>query len=101
MPPEGTMEYYTDQTRPAFLYVCYSFLLIFSKFCDLSLLHWPLGGGGGSAVRKIYCAVLTLPHCGPWNHQRDLIISVDLMYTKLSIHKITYGSLIDIAMYGT
>ena len=26
----------------AFLYVCYSFLLISNKFCDLSLLHWPL-----------------------------------------------------------
>jgi hypothetical protein len=29
------------------------------KFCDLSLQHWPLfmGGGGASAVRKIYCTV--------------------------------------------
>jgi hypothetical protein len=67
MRPEGTMEYYTDQTRPAFLYVCYSFLLIFSKFCDLSLLHWPLGGGGGSTVRKNYgTALCSLYHAvGP------------------------------------
>jgi hypothetical protein len=34
-------------TTGAFLYVRYSFLLIFNKLCDLSLLH--------SAVRKIYC----------------------------------------------
>ncbi len=26
----------------AFLYVYYSFLLISNKFCDSSLLHWPL-----------------------------------------------------------
>jgi hypothetical protein len=38
---------------------------ISNKFCDLSLLHWPLlrafiyVGGGGSVVRKIYCT-------GPW-----------------------------------
>jgi hypothetical protein len=47
---------------------CYSFLLISNEFCDLSLLHWPLFsvqggiemcGGGGSAVRKMYCT-------GPW-----------------------------------
>jgi hypothetical protein len=29
----------------AFLYVRYSFLLIYNKFCDLSLLHWPLFQG--------------------------------------------------------
>ncbi len=26
----------------AFLYVRYSFLWIYNRFCDLSLLHWPL-----------------------------------------------------------
>jgi hypothetical protein len=62
-----------------FLYICYSFLLISNKFCDLSLLHWPRGEGmeGGSVVRKIYGTVLTLLHCGPWNHPWEL------MYIKL------------------
>jgi hypothetical protein len=32
-------------------------LLISSKFCDLSLLHW---GREASAVRIIYCTVLTV-----------------------------------------
>jgi hypothetical protein len=69
----------------AFLYACYSFLLISNKFCDLSLLHWPLfravqrcgGGGGGSAIRKIYCTGRV---------------------PRAHVHKTTYGHLIDTAL---
>ena len=60
----------------AFLNVPYSFLLISNKFCEISLLHWPMfrdvEGGGASAVRKIYCTVYNLtalctilPHSPP------------------------------------
>ncbi len=52
----------------AFLYLCYSFLLIFNKFCDLSLLHWVRGGGGGwGAVRLENLLHLGSPTpCGGW-----------------------------------
>jgi hypothetical protein len=38
---QGTMFLNSSMYR-GFLYVRYSFLLISNKFCDLSLLHWPL-----------------------------------------------------------
>jgi hypothetical protein len=53
----------------AFFYVCYSFLLISIKFCDLSLKFSALGRGS-SGIRKIYCTVLPhsppKPSYGPW-----------------------------------
>ncbi len=33
-----------------YLYVCYSFLLISNKFCDLSLLHWALEANYDTAL---------------------------------------------------
>ncbi len=52
---ENSMKYLIILCIGAFLYARYRFLLISNKFCDLSLL--PLAEG--SAVRKIYCTVLT------------------------------------------
>jgi hypothetical protein len=34
------------------MYIGYSFLSISNKFCDLNLLHWVIGGGGGSVEEK-------------------------------------------------
>jgi hypothetical protein len=42
----------------AFPHVRYSLLFISNNFCDLSLPHWVVGGGG-SAVRKIYFTMLS------------------------------------------
>jgi hypothetical protein len=51
------LPYHSELYVELFLYVRYSFLLISNKFCDLSLMHWPLlravwrwgGGGEGGA----------------------------------------------------
>jgi hypothetical protein len=60
----------------AFLCGCYNVLSISNKFCDLSFLHWVVGGGG-STVRKLYCTVL--PHSPPKPSYRPR----KLMYIKL------------------
>ncbi len=61
--------------------LCNRFLLIYIKFCDLSLLH-TVEGGGCSAVRKIYCTVL--PHSQ----------KTELWALEAYVHKTTYGPLI-------
>ncbi len=38
----GNRVFWTILCTGAFLYVRYSFLLISNRFCDLSLLHWPM-----------------------------------------------------------
>ncbi len=67
-----------------------------NKFCDLSLLHWPLFravvGRGGSAVRKIYCTV-------PWKLAKILLYNLLKSPVGAHVHKTTYGPLIDTALY--
>jgi hypothetical protein len=76
---------FTDLCTGTFISVCYSFLLISNKFCNLSLLiGWE---GGGSAVRKTYCTVLA--------HSSK----AELWALEAHVHKIAYGPLIDTALY--
>jgi hypothetical protein len=65
-------------------YVCYSFLLISNKFCDLSLLH----GGGGQFGQK------NLLHCAPSLSPRAKLWALDA-----HVHETTYEPLIDTALY--
>jgi hypothetical protein len=86
----------------AFLYVRYSFLLILISFVKFTAL-----GGGGSAVRKMYCTVLphsppkhpgkrgekNLLHCAP-----SLSPKAKIWAPEAHVHKTTYGPLNDMAL---
>jgi hypothetical protein len=61
-------------------------------------VHWPLfraeercGGGGGSAVRKIYCT-------GPWKLATIQLYNPLKPPEGVHVHKTTYGPLIDTVM---
>jgi hypothetical protein len=62
-------------------------------------VHWPLfraeercGGGGGSAVRNIYCT-------GPWKLATIQLYNMLKPPEGAHVHKTTYGPLIDTHLY--
>ncbi len=61
-----------------------SFLLISTKFCEISLLHWLRG----------QCGKKNILHCAP-----SLCPKAQLWALKAHVHKTTYGPLIDKALY--
>ncbi len=79
----------------AFLYVLYSFMLISNKFCDLSLLHFPLFRarcGGGQCGKKYllhWALEARYRFITRWNHPWELMV-----------HNAPYVPLIETALYA-
>ncbi len=80
------------------LYIRYSFLLISDKFCDLSLLHWPLFravkrcGRGAVLSEKFHCT-------GPLEAHSHTTYNPLKSPMGAYVHKTPYGPLLNTALY--